>query len=298
MRRASILINNFNYAQYLADAIDSALAQDWADLEVVVVDDGSTDDSRAVIERYGDRIVTVVQENGGQAAAFNSGFARATGDVVFFLDSDDWFLPGKISAVMGALNAHPGLGWCFHPLQYRGGTALAQPGATGVIDARDALLKGHAHGALAPATTGLCFQRRLLERMLPMPTRFRITADNFLKAAALAMSAGIVLDEPWAVQRIHGTNAFTGAAASDPRRAVIELEIANELRSRWPELRKYALRRGLGGLRAVYRLETVNRDVTDVARQFVADCTPRERLRVAASQLRWRLASGRNEQNR
>ena len=76
--RATILINNFNYAAYLGEAIDSALAQDWDDVEVVVVDDGSTDGSAEVLDAYADRVVVVRKPNGGQASAFNTGFEKAT----------------------------------------------------------------------------------------------------------------------------------------------------------------------------------------------------------------------------
>jgi glycosyltransferase involved in cell wall biosynthesis len=85
----SIIVNNYNYARYLGVAIDSALAQTWRPLEVVVVDDGSTDDSWSVIERYGARIRAIRQPNGGQGAAYNSGFAASHGEWVLFLDSDD-----------------------------------------------------------------------------------------------------------------------------------------------------------------------------------------------------------------
>ena len=73
--RVSICIVNHNYGRFLAAAIDSALAQTWPDVEVVVVDDGSTDDSDEVIASYDGRVVAVHQANGGQGSAFNSGFA-------------------------------------------------------------------------------------------------------------------------------------------------------------------------------------------------------------------------------
>jgi glycosyltransferase involved in cell wall biosynthesis len=85
----SIVINNYNYARYLGAAIDSALMQTWRPLEVVVVDDGSTDDSWSIIERYRDRVHALRQPNGGQGAAYNSGFAASRGEWVLFLDSDD-----------------------------------------------------------------------------------------------------------------------------------------------------------------------------------------------------------------
>ena len=86
--KASIVISNYNYGRYLPDAIDSALAQTYADTEVIVVDDGSTDDSRRIIEAYRDRIVAIFKANGGQASALNAGFAASGGEVIVFLDAD------------------------------------------------------------------------------------------------------------------------------------------------------------------------------------------------------------------
>ena len=88
-RLASIIINNYNYGRFLADAIDSALSQTYPHVEVIVVDDGSTDSSRVIIGRYGDRITAVLKENGGQASAFNAGFRVSLGETIVFLDADD-----------------------------------------------------------------------------------------------------------------------------------------------------------------------------------------------------------------
>ena len=97
--KVSILINNYNYGRFLAEAIDSALAQTYKNLEVIVVDDGSTDNSREIIASYSDRIVPVLKENGGQASAFNAGFERARSDWIAFLDSDDIFFPPQDSVL-------------------------------------------------------------------------------------------------------------------------------------------------------------------------------------------------------
>jgi len=75
----SIIIDNYNYGRFLGEAIDSALAQTYPHVEVIVVDDGSTDNSREVIAKYGDRIIPVLKENGGQASAFNAGLLRPRG---------------------------------------------------------------------------------------------------------------------------------------------------------------------------------------------------------------------------
>src|SRR5215213_900396 len=91
----SVIIDNYNYGRFLREAIDSALGQTYPRVEVIVVDDGSTDDSRAVIAAYGDRVVPVLKENGGQASAFNAGFAASRGELICFLDADDTFMPEK-----------------------------------------------------------------------------------------------------------------------------------------------------------------------------------------------------------
>lgn len=89
----TVAINNYDYGHFLGQAIDSALRQTYANTEVIVVDDGSTDNSREVIARYGDRITAVLKHNGGQASAFTAGIETSKGDVVIFLDSDDMLLP-------------------------------------------------------------------------------------------------------------------------------------------------------------------------------------------------------------
>src|SRR3990170_7987927 len=99
-RLASIVVNNRNYARFLPEAIESALGQTYTPLEVIVVDDGSTDESRDVIERYRDRITPMLKSNGGQTSAFNQGFLASGGEVVCYLDADDALLPGAIEQAM------------------------------------------------------------------------------------------------------------------------------------------------------------------------------------------------------
>lgn len=92
----SVIIPNYNYANYLREAIDSVLTQTYSNIEIIVVDDGSEDDSRKVLEAYGDRITPIFQENSGVSAARNNGVKHSKGEYVAFLDADDIWLPKKI----------------------------------------------------------------------------------------------------------------------------------------------------------------------------------------------------------
>src|SRR4051812_15580158 len=91
--KLSIIIVNYNYGDYVGAAIDSALAVDWPDKEIIVADDGSTDNSREIILSYGDRIVPLFLCNGGRNSASNKAFERSSGDIITFVDSDDILFP-------------------------------------------------------------------------------------------------------------------------------------------------------------------------------------------------------------
>src|ERR1700730_13631683 len=98
--KVSIIINNYNYAEYLPSCIESAIAQTYRNTEVIVSDDGSTDNSRAIIESYGSSVIATFKLNGGQASALNAGYKMSSGDLVIFLDADDMLSPSCVSEVV------------------------------------------------------------------------------------------------------------------------------------------------------------------------------------------------------
>ncbi len=107
----TIITPSFNQAAFLEQAICSVLGQDYPAIEYLVIDGGSNDGSREIIERYSDKLAWWVSEpDSGQAEAINKGFQRARGDFVAWLNSDDLYLPGAVSQAVQALNAEPGLG--------------------------------------------------------------------------------------------------------------------------------------------------------------------------------------------
>ncbi|MBW4640136.1 MAG: glycosyltransferase [Gloeocapsa sp. UFS-A4-WI-NPMV-4B04] len=207
----SILINNYNYAHFITEAIDSALNQTYPFKEVIVVDDGSIDNSQDIIFSYGERIISVLKKNGGQASTFNAGFAASRGDIICFLDSDDVFLAEKIAEVVEVFESHKDIGWCFHDQKWVDENTNPIPKSSTQRSSHECDLRGLIKaGKLPPplpATSALCFKRSLLQQILPMFESEGTSADRYLKHVALALDKGFFLGKVLSLHRIHGSNA-------------------------------------------------------------------------------------------
>ena len=105
--RVSVVLPTYNRGWILEQAVDSVLGQDYANLELIVVDDGSTDDTKGLLSMFGDRIAVIRQANRGVSAARNAGIRAATGELIALLDSDDTWLPGKVTAQVSFFSNHP-----------------------------------------------------------------------------------------------------------------------------------------------------------------------------------------------
>lgn len=112
MPRVSVVIPAYNAAWFVRRAVDSVLAQDYRDFELLVVDDGSTDETAAILADYGDALQVVAKHNGGLPSARNAGIAAARGEYVAFLDADDWWLPTKLTRQVTLMEAQPDLQFC------------------------------------------------------------------------------------------------------------------------------------------------------------------------------------------
>ncbi len=208
----SIIVNNYNYARFLPEAIDSALVQTYNPLEVIVVDDGSTDGSRGVIASYGKRVLPVLKENGGQASALNAGFAASHGDIVMFLDADDVLLGRAVERVVS----------CWRPEFAKAQFHLACVDADGrklgffypslrdpspPADVRPLLLRCGSYSS--PPTSGNAFSRRALAAVLPIDEiRYRISADGYLVTVTPFYGTVGSLREVLGLYRVHGANAW------------------------------------------------------------------------------------------
>jgi Glycosyl transferase family 2 len=214
----SIVIDNHNYGRFLAAAIDSVLAQDHDDVQIVVVDDGSTDESREVIAGYGSRVEAVLKANGGQASAMNAGFARCTGDVVIFLDSDDALLPEAARRAADAFAAHPDA----VKVQLRMEVIDRDGRRTGILkpdahlpmpcgDVRRDELSAPFDLAWMP-TSANAFSARALRRILPIPEEdYRLGADWYLQHVTPLLGEVVSLDAVAALYRVHGGNGYEQA---------------------------------------------------------------------------------------
>jgi glycosyltransferase involved in cell wall biosynthesis len=287
----SIIINNYNYGRFLAAAIDSALNQTYSRVEVIVVDDGSTDESQEVIDHYTNRVIPILKQNGGQASAFNAGFAVSQGNIICFLDADDLFLPEKAAAVVQAFQSYPEAGWCFHPLQRVDENAqpLTQPTCSGVYqtcDFRSDLRLGKARKLRKtlpfsiPPTSGLCFTRSHLNQILPMPEAERISLnDTYLQFTSIALSQGITLDQALSQLRVHGQNALTAKGATLQFARILVLS-AYWIRRNFPEFRRLSDGLFASGLGMYWRLGGVDARSQEVVREYLSTALISERIQI------------------
>jgi hypothetical protein len=276
----TIILNNYNYEEFLGASIESALAQTYTNCEIVVVDDGSTDGSREIIHRFAGRIVPVFKSNGGQASTFNAGFAHARGDIICFLDSDDLFLSNKVEQVVRALEVPP-REWCFHHLQWTDKDLDPIEMPVNPYKSGDRDLRSDVLGFTPPATSGLAFTRRLLEQILPMPEAIRITSDNYLKLSSMAIAPGYYIREQLALQRIHGNNLYTGRNDLHIE-GDVQIAIALGLRTHFPALRRVSNRMYADGLAMRFRSRLTLGRADDKKTGYLEGLSPIERVRLCA----------------
>ncbi len=206
----SIIITSYNFEDFVGSAIDSALAQTHREREVIIVDDGSTDGSRGVIERYRDRpgVTTILQQNGGQASAMNAGFAASRGDIVVFLDADDRLKPEAAETVVA--HWEPGLSHCQYVLEI----IDADDRVVGLHPLAQRMEQGDMHWKLVVGgffwfmpTSGNAFARQALARIFPIPAEaWRICADVYINALSTAHGPVRNIDKSLGYYRVHNRN--------------------------------------------------------------------------------------------
>lgn len=200
-----IIIRNHNYSAFLQDAIDSALYQSYPRVRVIVVDDGSTDGSRTLIESYGERIVAVFQENGGEGAAINGGWARSSGEVVIYLDADDVLAPTAVQHIAAAWS--PGTGRIAYQLRLMNDRGhLADRCMPRSLKDPPPIEEALSRLGAPFCGTQSCnaYGAWVLRQILPLDhLLWRRAPDTYLSSAASLLGRTVYLDRPQGGYRVH-----------------------------------------------------------------------------------------------
>lgn len=211
----TVLINAYNYGHYIEEAILSVIQQTLPrdQFEVIVVDDGSTDDTAERVTRYGDSVSYIYQENAGQAAAFNAGIANAKGEFVAFLDADDVWCRDKLEYIKNFIAVNNNVDMIYHSLiQVDESGNLLSTNPRFIIDEviqnpLTAFLNGTLSGGVP--TSGITCKLQLLRQLSPFPLGYRICADSYLMITAplIANSIGYIA-HPLTYYRLHPKNNY------------------------------------------------------------------------------------------
>jgi glycosyltransferase involved in cell wall biosynthesis len=209
----SALINTYNHERFIEQAIVSVLEQDFppAEMEIIVVDDGSTDRTPEIVAKFGSRARLVRKKNGGQASAFNIAIPETKADIVAFLDGDDWWAKRKVKAVLEAFERHPSIAGVGHGyFEVHGDstpTEMLVPEKTCLLDLSSVDTARLADpGRMLLGTSRLAVRREVLTRVGPIPVELVFCADTPIYSLALALGGALILDQPLCYYRLHPGN--------------------------------------------------------------------------------------------
>ena len=210
----TVLIDTYNHERFIEEAIASVLEQDFphAEMEIIVVDDGSTDRTPEIVRKFEPQLRLIRKPNGGQASAFNAGIPEARGEIVAFLDGDDWWAKNKLSRVVDAMANDPSLGIVGHGIVvvHRDGKYQAETLSKGFDFQANSLEGAHLlrrRGCFL-GTSRMAIRSGLLRRIGPVPEAIPVQADEYLSTLASALAKARILREPLTYYRYHDANAF------------------------------------------------------------------------------------------
>lgn len=214
----SVIVTCYNYGRYVAQAIESALAQRYPNIEIIVVNDGSTDDSRDVIARYADRVRVIEQRNSGSIAAYNAGFAASRGEVIVLLDADDELEPDALTHVIAVWSPQVakvqwelriidaegrdlGRKFCHFDARYDAATVRRSFESTGTYR--------------WPVSVGNAYARWFADRVFPLSPE--LGPDGALNTVAPLYGDVVTLPEVLASYRVHGQNLWSNTGSDAAR---------------------------------------------------------------------------------
>ncbi|MGE5423482.1 MAG: glycosyltransferase family 2 protein [Ignavibacteriales bacterium] len=233
----SVIINNYNYERFLARTIESVLAQTYPRVELIVVDDGSTDGSRGIIRNYAGRLTPIFKENGGQGTAINTGYEASKGELVLFLDSDDCLIPNTVQTVVDTYNADGGQGLA--KIQFTLEMVDAELRSLGKLipptlpatqeEVLEELLT--TWGYRTPPTSGNVYTREMLEKVMPVPpSYYDYSTDAYLNIQAPFQGRVLSIEEILGKYVYHGDNQWLTLGSEltpDKIRSYVEVDERN-----------------------------------------------------------------------
>ena len=214
-RFVSVLIDTYNHERFIAEAITSVLEQDFprSEMEILVVDDGSTDATPQIVRKFEPRVRLREKANGGQASAFNAGIPEAKGEIIAFLDGDDWWAKEKLRTVSDYFCAKPHIGVVGHGIYEFDSTAKTAI-ATLPQEGREIRFDSAAEATVFRqmmcffGTSRVAIRRSVLRRVLPIPESLVIEADEFMSTMSAAYSTAGLIEQPLTFYRLHDDNLF------------------------------------------------------------------------------------------
>jgi glycosyltransferase involved in cell wall biosynthesis len=210
----TVLVDTYNHEAFIEKAIQSVLHQDFpaSDMEILVVDDGSTDSTAKIVRSFEPRVRLLSKDNGGQASAFNAGIPEACGEIVAFLDGDDWWAPNKLRAVASVFSADRGVGLVGHGIThvYSDGRqqteSLRESSRFWIASVEDAKMFRTRRGFLG--TSRMAYRREILRQIGAVPVALKFEADEYLFTLGALLTGVMILREPLTFYRYHDSNLF------------------------------------------------------------------------------------------
>lgn len=238
----TVLIDTYNHERFIEEAIVSVREQDFprAEIEILVVDDGSTDRTPEIVRKFEPHIRLLRKGNGGQASAFNVGIPEARGEFVAFLDGDDWWAKEKLSVVMDYLADRPHVGIVGHGI-HEVDSDTGRTSATVPQHAREISLDTVSNGRFFRqmmcffGTSRVTIRRNVLSHVLPVPESLVVEADEFMSIMSTAYSASALIQRPLTFYRLHADNLFQVRTKDEVKQRRIQkvlAALAQELRIR------------------------------------------------------------------
>lgn len=210
----SVLIDTYNHERFIEKAIVSVLEQDFpaAEREIIVVDDGSTDSTPEIVRKFEPQVRLLRKENGGQASAFNAGIPECRGEIVAFLDGDDWWAQNKLTGVGQAMAGNPTVGIVGNGIVVVGRdgreqTEILREGFQFQANTIEGGKLFQRRGAFL-GTSRMTIRAELLRRIGPVPKSIEIQADEYLFTLAAVLAEVKILAEALTYYRMHDANSF------------------------------------------------------------------------------------------